>query len=285
MVDRPEHQVASFAEAGADSINVHVEATPHVRYALDAVRDAGLPGRPGAEPRDGRRGSAAGGRPGRHRAVHDREPGLGRPGLHPRLRAQGGAPARAAGRGHADHGGRRHRRRHRRALRARRARRCSWPARRCSAETIPAAPTARWPRRPARSEREVRRGALGARAAGGRLRGRRHQAEGALLRRRATGPRGTDLSARGREQARDRPRRGPGPGPVLRSPVAHGDERALPLAFRGRRRRRSPPPRPPARAPEGPEPSGEVPRSWAPTRPCRASCRWHSRLRLPWPAT
>ena len=41
MVDRPEHQVSSFAEAGADSINVHVEATPHIRYALDAVRDAG----------------------------------------------------------------------------------------------------------------------------------------------------------------------------------------------------------------------------------------------------
>jgi ribulose-phosphate 3-epimerase len=41
MVDRPEGQVPSFAEAGADSINVHVEATPHIRYALDAVRDAG----------------------------------------------------------------------------------------------------------------------------------------------------------------------------------------------------------------------------------------------------
>jgi len=41
MVERPERQVASFAEAGADSINVHVEATPHIRYALDAIRDAG----------------------------------------------------------------------------------------------------------------------------------------------------------------------------------------------------------------------------------------------------
>jgi ribulose-phosphate 3-epimerase len=41
MVERPERHVAEFARAGADSINVHAEATPHVRYALDAVRDAG----------------------------------------------------------------------------------------------------------------------------------------------------------------------------------------------------------------------------------------------------
>jgi ribulose-phosphate 3-epimerase len=54
MIERPERQVAAFAEAGADSINVHVEATPHIRYALDAVRDAGClaglalnPGTPG----------------------------------------------------------------------------------------------------------------------------------------------------------------------------------------------------------------------------------------------
>jgi ribulose-phosphate 3-epimerase len=41
MIERPEHQVAAFAEAGADSITVHYEATPHVHYALQAVRDAG----------------------------------------------------------------------------------------------------------------------------------------------------------------------------------------------------------------------------------------------------
>ena len=41
MVDRPERQIEAFAEAGADSISVHFEATPHVRYALDAVREAG----------------------------------------------------------------------------------------------------------------------------------------------------------------------------------------------------------------------------------------------------
>ena len=41
MIENPERQVAAFAEAGADSIAVHAEATPHIRYALEAVRDAG----------------------------------------------------------------------------------------------------------------------------------------------------------------------------------------------------------------------------------------------------
>jgi ribulose-phosphate 3-epimerase len=45
MIERPEHQVEAFAKAGADSINIHWEATPHVHYALKAVRDAGcVPG-------------------------------------------------------------------------------------------------------------------------------------------------------------------------------------------------------------------------------------------------
>jgi ribulose-phosphate 3-epimerase len=41
MVERPERYVAEFAQAGADGITLHVEATPHVNYALAAVRDAG----------------------------------------------------------------------------------------------------------------------------------------------------------------------------------------------------------------------------------------------------
>jgi ribulose-phosphate 3-epimerase len=41
MIERPERQVAEFAKAGADSITVHLEATPHVHYALGAVHDAG----------------------------------------------------------------------------------------------------------------------------------------------------------------------------------------------------------------------------------------------------
>ena len=41
MIERPERQVAAFAKAGADGITIHVEATPHVHYALQAIRDAG----------------------------------------------------------------------------------------------------------------------------------------------------------------------------------------------------------------------------------------------------
>jgi len=41
MVEAPERQVAAFASAGADSITVHQEATPHVHYALSAIHDAG----------------------------------------------------------------------------------------------------------------------------------------------------------------------------------------------------------------------------------------------------
>ncbi|MBB4664662.1 ribulose-phosphate 3-epimerase [Conexibacter arvalis] len=42
MIERPERQVAEFAKAGADSITVHAEATPHLNYALAAIRDAGV---------------------------------------------------------------------------------------------------------------------------------------------------------------------------------------------------------------------------------------------------
>ena len=41
MIDRPERQVSEFISAGADSITIHVEATPHVHYALQAVREGG----------------------------------------------------------------------------------------------------------------------------------------------------------------------------------------------------------------------------------------------------
>jgi ribulose-phosphate 3-epimerase len=41
MVERPERHVAEFARAGASTIIVHVEATPHVHYAVQAVREAG----------------------------------------------------------------------------------------------------------------------------------------------------------------------------------------------------------------------------------------------------
>ncbi len=41
MVEHPERHVDDIAAAGADSITIHVEATPHVHYTLDAIRNAG----------------------------------------------------------------------------------------------------------------------------------------------------------------------------------------------------------------------------------------------------
>jgi ribulose-phosphate 3-epimerase len=41
MIERPERHVAEFAKAGADGITIHAEATPHIDYTLNAIRDAG----------------------------------------------------------------------------------------------------------------------------------------------------------------------------------------------------------------------------------------------------
>jgi ribulose-phosphate 3-epimerase len=41
MVERPERHVEAFAAAGADHITVHVEATPHVHYAIQHIHAAG----------------------------------------------------------------------------------------------------------------------------------------------------------------------------------------------------------------------------------------------------
>ena len=54
MIERPERFVAAFAAAGANSISVHIEATPHIHYALKEVREvgckAGLALNPGTPP-------------------------------------------------------------------------------------------------------------------------------------------------------------------------------------------------------------------------------------------
>jgi ribulose-phosphate 3-epimerase len=41
MIERPERQVANFAEAGAGTIIIHAEATPHLDYTLEHIRAAG----------------------------------------------------------------------------------------------------------------------------------------------------------------------------------------------------------------------------------------------------
>jgi ribulose-phosphate 3-epimerase len=45
MIERPERQVADFAKAGAGTITIHAEATPHLDYTLEHIREAGC--RPG----------------------------------------------------------------------------------------------------------------------------------------------------------------------------------------------------------------------------------------------
>jgi ribulose-phosphate 3-epimerase len=41
MIAAPERQIADFAEAGADSISFHEEATPHANRTLQAIRELG----------------------------------------------------------------------------------------------------------------------------------------------------------------------------------------------------------------------------------------------------
>ncbi len=46
MIENPEQYIGAFAEAGADMISVHQEATPHLDRALTMIREHGC--RPGA---------------------------------------------------------------------------------------------------------------------------------------------------------------------------------------------------------------------------------------------
>jgi ribulose-phosphate 3-epimerase len=41
MIERPERQVREFIKAGADSVTFHAEATPHVAYTANLIRESG----------------------------------------------------------------------------------------------------------------------------------------------------------------------------------------------------------------------------------------------------
>ncbi len=41
MIERPERQVREFVKAGADSVTFHAEATPHVAYTANLIRESG----------------------------------------------------------------------------------------------------------------------------------------------------------------------------------------------------------------------------------------------------
>jgi ribulose-phosphate 3-epimerase len=42
MIDRPERHVEEFVRAGVDSITFHAEATPHVAYTANLIRESGV---------------------------------------------------------------------------------------------------------------------------------------------------------------------------------------------------------------------------------------------------
>jgi ribulose-phosphate 3-epimerase len=41
MIERPEQHIADFAKAGAHNITFHAEATPHVNYTVEKIRELG----------------------------------------------------------------------------------------------------------------------------------------------------------------------------------------------------------------------------------------------------
>ena len=147
MIERPRPQVAEFAEAGADSITFHAEATAHANRTLNAIREAGClagialnPGTP-AEALSELAGVAdlvlcmtvnpgwggqsfIDGSPAKLRRLAELLPDAV-------IEVDGGIDARRP-----------------RPGRRRRARRCSSPARRSSAPAIRPPPTPRSPRRP-----------------------------------------------------------------------------------------------------------------------------------------
>jgi ribulose-phosphate 3-epimerase len=41
MIERPERSAGEFVRAGADSVTVHAEATPHLAYAVNLIGEAG----------------------------------------------------------------------------------------------------------------------------------------------------------------------------------------------------------------------------------------------------
>ena len=42
MIEAPEHQIAQFADAGADIITVHIEVCPHIHQVIQAIKELGV---------------------------------------------------------------------------------------------------------------------------------------------------------------------------------------------------------------------------------------------------
>ena len=50
MIERPERHAQEFVKAGADNVTFHVEATPHVDYTMNLIREAGASAGVGVNP-------------------------------------------------------------------------------------------------------------------------------------------------------------------------------------------------------------------------------------------
>ena len=143
MIERPERQLHDFVAAGADSLTIHAEATPHLAYAVNLARElgagVGVAINPATPPEvlaelQGAIDIAL---------CMTVNPGWGGQSFieHslqklPRLRDAGR-------RGRGDRGRRRDRPADRTGLRAAAARGCSWPARRSSARRTRPRPSGR----------------------------------------------------------------------------------------------------------------------------------------------
>ncbi len=117
MIERPERQVAEFAKAGANVITIHAEATPHLDYTLDLIRQAGVYAGLAVCPSTPLEVFAE---------VADKidlalcmtvNPGLGRPEVHQGVAGQARTPGADAGRRRRDRGRRWRRRHHGRPVR------------------------------------------------------------------------------------------------------------------------------------------------------------------------
>ena len=60
MIERPERHVGEFVKAGADSVTFHAEATPHVAYTANLIRERGACVGVAINPGDARRGAGGG---------------------------------------------------------------------------------------------------------------------------------------------------------------------------------------------------------------------------------
>ena len=115
MIDNPLDELPWFIDAGADLLNVHVEALDEadLARAVAQIHEAGLLAAAASEAQDARERAFAGHRRAGHGARHVGGAGLLRPKLHRGIRFEGGrGGADGAGgrqRGAAHPGGRRHR--------------------------------------------------------------------------------------------------------------------------------------------------------------------------------